>query len=58
MDAILRLRKTNRKVDADEVSNRFQRAMEYRKQRGATKKGEKRGQGDDRAEDASDASTP
>ena len=33
VDAILRLRRTNRKVDADEVSNRFQKAMEYRKQR-------------------------
>ena len=33
VDAILRLRRTNRKVDADEVSNRFQKAMEYRKQK-------------------------
>ena len=31
--AILRLRRTNRKVDADDVSSRFQKAMEYRKQR-------------------------
>ena len=37
VDAILRLRRTNRKVDADDVSSRFQKAMEYKRQKKQSK---------------------
>ena len=33
VDAILRMRKTNRKVDTDDISNRFQKAMDYKRMR-------------------------
>ena len=48
MEAILRLRKTNRKVDADDISNRFQKAMEYKRQKQQSKK--EPGDGHERAE--------
>lgn len=51
VDAILRMRRTNRKVDTDDISSRFQKAMDYKRQRqqqkeeeeAAAKKGKARG---------------
>jgi len=40
VDAILRMRRTNRKVDTDDISNRFQKAMEYKRMRQQQKEAE------------------
>jgi len=45
VDAILRMRKTNRKVDTDDISNRFQKAMEYKRMRQQQKEAEEKGKG-------------
>ena len=46
VDAILRMRRTNRKVDSDDVSNRFQKAMDYKRMREQQKEqAEEKGRG-------------
>ena len=43
VDAILRMRRTNRKVDADDVGNRFQKAMDYKRMRQEQKEAAEKG---------------
>jgi len=46
VDAILRMRRTNRKVDTDDISNRFQKAMDYKRMRQQEKEAaEEKGKG-------------